>query len=80
MIIPTELAAVLKSDPAIRAGRLCFAGTRVPVEALLDYVNTGDSLDSFLRGNANVSRDQALAVLAWQDKTSKEALGLDLAD
>ncbi len=77
MIIPSELAAVLKSDPDIRAGRLCFVGTRVPVEALLDYVNTGDSLDSFLRGNANVTREQALAVLAWQDRTSKEALGLD---
>lgn len=77
MIIPSELAAVLKSDPAVRAGRLCFIGTRVPVEALLDYVNTGDSLDSFLRGNTNVSREQALAVLTWQDKTAKEALGLD---
>ena len=44
-------------------GEPCFAGTRVPVKNLFDYLEGGDSLDDFLEGFPGVTRDQAIAVL-----------------
>ena len=40
-----------------------FAGTRVPVQTLLDYLDEGDTLDSFLLDFSTVSREPAIAVL-----------------
>ena len=65
-MIPPELAATLASNPEILGGTVCFQGTRVPVETLLDYLQDGISLDRFLRGYPTVGREQALAVVRWQ--------------
>jgi len=50
-------------DPDIQSGVPVFAGTRVPVQNLFDYLEEGDSLDVFLRQFPSVTRDQAIAVL-----------------
>lgn len=44
-------------------GTACFAGTRVPVQTLLDYIEEGDTLDSFLKDFHTVTRDQAIQFL-----------------
>ena len=44
-------------------GTPVFAGTRVPVQALLDYLEGGDSLDDFLMDFPSVTREHAIAVL-----------------
>ncbi len=50
-------------DPEIMSGTPCFAGTRVPVRNLLDYIEGGDSLDVFLRQFPSVSHEQAVGFL-----------------
>ena len=45
------------------SGAVVFAGTRVPIQTLLDYLQEGDTLGSFLRDFATVSREHAVAVL-----------------
>ena len=50
-------------DPAIMSGTPVFAGTRVPVRNLLDYLEAGDPLDEFLEDFPTVSRQQAIAFL-----------------
>lgn len=55
--------AVVVVDPEIMSGEPCFAGTRVPVRALLDYIEGGDTLGEFLEQYPTVSRKQALAFL-----------------
>ncbi len=55
--------SVVKIDPGIMSGTPCFTGTRVPVRALLDYIEAGDSLDEFLAQYPTVSRKQAIAYL-----------------
>jgi uncharacterized protein (DUF433 family) len=40
-----------------------FAGTRVPVQTLFDYIEEGDSLDEFLDDFPSVTRDHAVKVL-----------------
>ena len=51
------------SDPERLGGRLCFRGTRVPVDALFANLEAGMSLDEFLDEFEGVSREQAVAVL-----------------
>jgi uncharacterized protein (DUF433 family) len=54
---------VIHSNPNILGGALVFVGTRVPVQTLLDYLEGGESLDTFLDHFPTVRRDQALTVL-----------------
>lgn len=44
-------------------GTPVFAGTRVPVQTLIEYLEAGDSLDVFLDEFPSVSREHAIAVL-----------------
>lgn len=50
-------------DPEILGGIPVFAGTRVPVKSLFDYLEAGDSLSDFFEAFPDVSREQAIAVL-----------------
>ena len=50
-------------DPDIQSGVAVFAGTRVPVLNLFDYLEEGDCLDVFLKQFPSVTRDQAVAVI-----------------
>jgi uncharacterized protein (DUF433 family) len=60
--MPT-LHSVIQSDPEILGGTPVFAGTRVPVKNLLDYLAAGDSIETFLDHFPSVSREQAVAAL-----------------
>jgi uncharacterized protein (DUF433 family) len=44
-------------------GTPVFAGTRVPVQSLIDYLEAGHPLDQFLDEFPSVTRDHAIAVL-----------------
>jgi uncharacterized protein (DUF433 family) len=55
--------SVVKIDPEIMSGAPCFAGTRVPIQNLIDYLEGGDSIEDFLEGFPTVSREQVIAVL-----------------
>lgn len=54
---------VINQDPEIHGGTPVFAGTRVPIKALIDHLKAGESLDYFLEGFPSVSREQAIAFL-----------------
>jgi uncharacterized protein (DUF433 family) len=60
MSVPEPL---ITSSPDRLSGTPVFAGTRVPVQTLLDYLEGGDSLDDFLLDFPSVSRAHAIAVL-----------------
>lgn len=62
-------------DPEIVSGTPVFKGTRVPVEALLNNLSAGVSLDEFLDNFPTVAREQALAVLKFSSETL-EKIGL----
>ena len=55
--------AVVRIDPDIMSGTPVFAGTRVPVRTLLDYLEGGESLDDFLEQFPTVARRQEIAFL-----------------
>jgi uncharacterized protein (DUF433 family) len=56
--------AVVHSDPEILGGTPVFAGTRVPLQNLIDYLSAGDTLEDFLHSFPTVTREQAIAALA----------------
>ncbi len=60
MPLPTPL---ITSSAERLGGTPVFTGTRVPVQALLDYLEGGDSLDDFLMDFPSVTREHAVAVL-----------------
>ena len=53
----------IRTDPEVMSGTPCFAGTRVPVQTLFDYLSGGHPLEEFLDDFPTVTREQALAVL-----------------
>ena len=55
--------SVVKIDPELMSGAPCCAGTRVPIQNLIDYLEGGDSIDDFLDGFPTVSREQVIAFL-----------------
>jgi uncharacterized protein (DUF433 family) len=59
----TQRRAVVHSDPEILGGTPVFVGTRVPVKALLDYLEGGHRLEDFLGDFPTVTREQAVAAL-----------------
>jgi uncharacterized protein (DUF433 family) len=54
---------LITTNPERMGGTPVFAGTRVPVQTLMDYLEGGDSLDDFLMDFPSVSREHAIAVL-----------------
>jgi len=54
---------IISSDLDVMSGTPVFAGTRVPVQTLLDYIEGGDSIDVFLDGFPTVRREQVIAFL-----------------
>ncbi len=54
---------VITASPDVLSGTPVFAGTRVPVQTLIDYLEGGASIDDFLEGFPTVKREQVLAFL-----------------
>jgi len=54
---------IVSCSPDVMGGTPVFAGTRVPVQTLLDYLEGGETIDDFLEGFPTVSRDQVVAFL-----------------
>ena len=58
-----ERDQIVSRSPEVMNGALVFAGTRVPVEILIQHLAAGDSLETFLKDFPSVTRDQAVAYL-----------------
>lgn len=54
---------IISSSPEVMGGTPVFAGTRVPIQTLLDYLKAGESIDDFLEGFPTVAREQVIALL-----------------
>lgn len=64
---------VISRSPDIMSGAPVFAGTRVPVQTIVDYLAGGHSLDEFLDDFPTVRREQALELLERVKELLKDA-------
>jgi uncharacterized protein (DUF433 family) len=78
MSIPKELQDVLTSDTGTLSGAVRFKGTRVPVQALLDTILEGESMGYFLDDFPDVTKEQVIAVLTWEQSKAREMFGIEL--
>ena len=58
-----SLNDLIVKDPDILGGTPVFRGTRVPLQALFDSIEGGETLEEFLEGFPSVSREMAVAAL-----------------
>ena len=58
-----SVGKIVVRDPEILGGTAVFHGTRVPFQALLDYIEGGQTLDEFLDDFPTVTRDVAISAL-----------------
>jgi len=65
-------SSVVHSDLDILGGAPVFVGTRVPLRALIDYLQGGHSLDEFLDDFPTVSREVAVAALEQEEVWAAE--------
>ncbi len=63
------MITVVKIDPEIMSGTPCFAGTRVPIQNLIDYLEGGDSIHEFLEDFPTVTREQVISFLEEAKET-----------
>ena len=54
---------IIHSDPEILGGTPIFVGTRVPVDALIDFLEAGDTIEDFLENYPGVTREQVFGFL-----------------
>lgn len=54
---------LITTSPERLGGTPVFSGTRVPVQTLIEFLEAGDSLETFLDEFPSVTRDHAVAVL-----------------
>lgn len=64
---------IISASPDVMGGTPVFAGTRVPVQTLLDYLKAGESIDDFLDGFPTVTREQVIALL---EEAGKQLIGM----
>jgi uncharacterized protein (DUF433 family) len=55
--------SAISRDPQVMGGAPVFAGTRVPVQTLLDYLEAGETINDFLAGFPSVKREHVIAFL-----------------
>jgi uncharacterized protein (DUF433 family) len=70
-----DLKGIVHSDPAIMGGTPVFAGTRVPLQNLIDALEAGESVEDFLEGFPSVKRAQAIAVIEAGQLKMLETVG-----
>jgi len=59
----TQFERIVSRDPEVHSGDLVFAGTRVPVDTLVDYLKVGHSIVEFLEDFPTVERWQVESYL-----------------
>jgi uncharacterized protein (DUF433 family) len=73
---------IINIDAEILGGTPVFNGTRVPIKNLFDYLESGESIEAFLKDFDTVSREQVLKVLELSEKliqSSSEILHENIA-
>lgn len=70
-----DLKGIVHSDPEILGGAPVFAGTRVPLQNLIDALEGGESIEEFLEGFPSVKHSQAIAVIEAGQLKMLEAVG-----
>jgi uncharacterized protein (DUF433 family) len=76
MMAMSKESPLINVSPEVMGGTPVFAGTRVPLETLFDYLKAGESVDDFLEGFPTVTREQVVGLL---DEAGKHLISPQVA-
>ena len=60
--------------PELSGGTPCFRGTRVPVQNLIEFLESGEAIDRFLQTHPAIAREQVLAVLDFANSQIRDSV------
>jgi uncharacterized protein (DUF433 family) len=60
--------SVINIDPELMSGTPVFSGTRVPIQSLFDYLETGETIDQFVEDFPTVEKSQVISLLELANK------------
>jgi uncharacterized protein (DUF433 family) len=69
-------ARIINIDPEILGGTPVFYGTRVPIKNLFDYLETGESIMTFLDDFEGVRKEQVIKLLEMSQKLIESSTGI----
>ncbi len=78
MNIPEQLSDVLISDPEFISVAIRFKGTRVPLQALLETLEEGGTVQDFLSDYPGVLPPQVRAVITFLESDRRAVLYQEL--
>ena len=58
-------AEMIQSNPSIMMGKPVVAGTRIPVELILEKLAEGETIDQLLEAHPRLSKEGILAALSF---------------
>ena len=73
---------IINIDSQILGGTPVFYGTRVPIKNLFDYLETGETIEEFLKDFEGVKKEQVIWILEFSQrllKSSSEILNENFA-
>jgi len=62
-MMTVNLRGIVTADPDVMGGTPVFAGTRVLLQNLIDYLEGGESIEDFPDGFPSVRREHVIAVI-----------------
>lgn len=68
---------IINKDPDILGGMPVFNGTRVPIQNLVDYLTTGETIDTFLDDFPTVKREQVVQFIEYAGLMATKHANLD---
>jgi len=66
------MKTVVSISNEVMGGTPVFAGTRVPIQTLIDFLMAGDTIDDFIEGFPTVSREQVVEYLKQAEVEMEE--------
>jgi uncharacterized protein (DUF433 family) len=63
-----ELESAIWTDPHRMSGTPCFRNTRVPIQSLIDFLESGETVDELLALYPAVTRQQIVTVLDFANR------------
>ena len=76
----TKKSRIITIDPEVLGGTPVFTATRVPIQSLFDYIESGETVEEFISNFPTVKKNQAIEVLELAKKLlTQEVLHEDLA-
>jgi uncharacterized protein (DUF433 family) len=60
---------LIQSDPSVMMGKPVIAGTRIPVELILEKLAAGETIDQLLEAHPRLTRECVLAALNFAAQT-----------